>query len=126
MVYETALIIAGLLETSGQFRQVFVHGGTPEKAAGEILKEPGAAVIYTGEEGSPAGSAFRRELTFTIVLKTVTLGRGERALKASGDALDGVFEALKGLPLSFWRVADFSSGRRESLFRIDFSFRLKG
>ncbi|QAR34105.1 hypothetical protein EP073_12030 [Geovibrio thiophilus] len=126
MVYETARMIAGLLEATGLFRQVFIHGGPPEKAAEEILREPGAAVIYTGEEGQPAGSALRREPVFSVVLKTLTLGRGENAMKASGDALDGVLEALRGLSPAFWRVTDLSSGGRESLYRIDLSLRLKG
>lgn len=125
MVYETARMIAGLLEAEGIFRHVFVHGGPPDKAAEEILREPGAAVVYTGEEGQPSGSAFRREPVFSVVLKTSAQSRGEIPVKTAGDALDGVFSALRGLSPASWRVSGLSSGRGGNFFRIDFRLRLK-
>lgn len=125
MIYETAKLIAELLEASGLFRQVFICGLTPEKAAEEIVREPGIAVVYTGEEGQTAGNALRRELVFSLILKTVTLGRGEQTFKTAGEAVDGVFAALRHLPLASWKVTDFGAGVRESLYRIDITYRLK-
>lgn len=126
MVYETTRMIADLLESSGLFKQVFIHGGTVAKAVTEIVREPGVAVVYVGEEGSLAGGFVRRDLVFAVVLKTITLGRGDAVMKNAGDVLDGVFNTLKMLPLASWKVSDIGSGGRESLYRIDFTYRAKG
>lgn len=126
MVYETARMTAELLEATGIFRHVLIHGGPPDKAAEDILREPGAAVVYTGEEGQPSGSTLRREPVFSVVLKTSAPGRGENSVKTTGEVLDAVFSALRELSPAFWRVSGLSSGKGANLCRIDFRLRLKG
>jgi hypothetical protein len=125
MVYETSKLLAELLEKSGLFRQVFVTGLSLEKAAEDIVREPGIAVIYTGEEGQIAGNASRRELVFSLILKTVTIGKGDQTLKTAGEAVDSVFAALSCLPLCSWKVSNFGAGARESIYRIDVTYRVK-
>jgi hypothetical protein len=117
--------LAELLEDTALFKQVTVHKGPVEVAAEELVREPAAAVIYTGESGRVSGGSLRRELVFIIVLKTIALGRGNSALKEGFGVLDTVLASFRELPLASWRIDSAAGDRRENIHSLELTCRLK-
>ncbi|WP_022852029.1 hypothetical protein [Limisalsivibrio acetivorans] len=118
MIYETGAVLVSALKETGLFRRVSLISGMDENDQ-ETSGEPSAKVLFVSEQSSSIGGRMGRELVYSIVLRTVSLGRDGDAFKRGADLIDSSLAALLSLPVISWSVEEASADKRSRSWRIN-------